>query len=567
MEDFFDSFDSLENLEEESRRMETSGSGFAEENLQQILELTHQINQAEDPDHVFAGLLSAAIRLVDAEFGAIVLEQDDGSYGYAQALDRKGKSYENPDELVSSSIVRQVLETGVSARNENIQDNESLSSRKSVIKLDLKSSLCVPLKLQDRIVGAIYVHNQSQVSVFTNQMLVLLEVFCELGSIILTHIHLRRQERRRYKEVRDLQAYHQSIVDSVPVMLLVIDEKGHVHFSNRLSDELLDQNPYLEWTGSAFCIEQKIMDRIQFTGSAGKEAGFDFDRQGRVFRLFPFPLPDSEMRKGRQGLVISDVTLQKRMEQQLLEKEKSDMLARMAGSIAHEIKNALTPVKGRLELMKLQLAKEPKLRDKLGEDMAVINQMTDRISRIASNLNTLSKPLSMKKQPVDLNQEVEDVLQLLKETGGRIKNFYCGLFDEEGGSITPGQRFQIDLELEDGLPLLEGDKDYIQQLLMNLVINSAHAVEDKGEGKIRIETRVTSEWLELKVADTGCGIPDELLKRVWDPYFSTKEDGRGSGLGLTLVRMVVEKHEAEMDLQSEPGEGTTFVIRFPYQLL
>lgn len=562
MEDLFDAFESLENLEEESRRMEHRERRLGEGNLQRILELTHQINQADDPDLVFPRLLASAIELVDAEFGAIILESEDGRWTYPQAMDREGVTCPDPEPRISTSIVRQVLQTGVSARNEDIQSDQALSTRSSVIKLALKSSLCVPLRLQDRIVGAIYVHNQSRVSVFTDTMLVQLEVFCELGSIILTHISLRREERRRYQEVRDLQAYHQSIVDSVPVMLLVVDDSGRVHFSNRLTDELLVQNPYLEWTGSAFQVERRVMDRIGFHEEAGG-GGFDFERQGRTFRLFPFPLPSSERRKGRQGLVISEVTLQKRMEQQLLEKEKSDMLSRMAGSIAHEIKNALTPVKGRLGLLEARIIANAELYAQITPDLRIINEMADRISRIASNLTTLSRPLSMNRQLLDLNQEVEQVLQLLKETGGRIKNFYCGLFDEQGGSLPPGSRFQIELDLDENLPRQLGDRDYLQQLLMNLLINAAHAVEDKGAGRIRIRTRGSAQCVILTVQDTGCGIPADQLKRIWDPYFTTKVSGRGSGLGLTLVRMVVEKHEAEMKLESVEGEGTTFTIRFP----
>jgi len=98
---------------------------------------------------------------------------------------------------------------------------------------------------------------------------------------------------------------------------------------------------------------------------------------------------------------------------------------------------------------------------------------------------------------------------------------------------------------------------------MNLLINAAHAVEDKGAGRIRIQTRLVAQSVQLTVSDTGCGIPADQLKRIWDPYFTTKVSGRGSGLGLTLVRMVVEKHEAEMKLESVEGEGTSFTIRFP----
>jgi len=98
---------------------------------------------------------------------------------------------------------------------------------------------------------------------------------------------------------------------------------------------------------------------------------------------------------------------------------------------------------------------------------------------------------------------------------------------------------------------------------MNLVINSAHALETKGQGGIILKTRLENNHILLEVTDNGCGIPRHILKQVWEPYFTTKGKRKGTGLGLMLVRMVCDAHKIKLRLVSEEGVGTCFTMRFP----
>ena len=96
---------------------------------------------------------------------------------------------------------------------------------------------------------------------------------------------------------------------------------------------------------------------------------------------------------------------------------------------------------------------------------------------------------------------------------------------------------------------------------MNLLVNAAHAIEKQGE--ISIKTWCDGEWIHISISDTGCGIPGENLNKIFDPFFTTKEVGKGTGLGLSITYDIVKKHSGEINVQSEVGKGTTFIIKLP----
>lgn len=124
---------------------------------------------------------------------------------------------------------------------------------------------------------------------------------------------------------------------------------------------------------------------------------------------------------------------------------------------------------------------------------------------------------------------------------------------------------EIVLDLQDNLPLVECDPSQIQQVILNLVLNGAQAMQSRGVGKLTIRTRLLAnrEEAELCIQDTGEGIAPENLPRIFDPFFTTKADGRGVGLGLAVLYGIVKAHEGEVEVTSQQNKGTTFVVTLP----
>jgi signal transduction histidine kinase len=129
----------------------------------------------------------------------------------------------------------------------------------------------------------------------------------------------------------------------------------------------------------------------------------------------------------------------------------------------------------------------------------------------------------------------------------------------------------LETEFDASLPLISCQPGEFNQVILNLIVNAAHAIADvvgKGgaeKGKIKIQTRDCPEWVEIRIQDTGSGIPEKVRARIFDPFFTTKEIGKGTGQGLAIARsVVVDKHGGNIHFETEEGKGTTFIIRLPH---
>jgi signal transduction histidine kinase len=124
-----------------------------------------------------------------------------------------------------------------------------------------------------------------------------------------------------------------------------------------------------------------------------------------------------------------------------------------------------------------------------------------------------------------------------------------------------GESIQVDIHLADGLPPVEGEPVKLQQVLVNLALNAKDAM--RGVGTLGIRTGLHAGDLLLEVRDTGCGMTEDVKRKLFDPFYTTKPAGKGTGLGLTMVHRIVTAHGGSVKVESEPGKGTTFLLRFP----
>ena len=236
-------------------------------------------------------------------------------------------------------------------------------------------------------------------------------------------------------------------------------------------------------------------------------------------------------------------------QRKLIQSDRLASLGQLAASVAHEINN---PVSGVLNLSMLlerlmvngefPAGREAEFRKYLG----LISAETARVGRIVSDLLAFSRRSKPQRAPADLNKLVRTTLGLAQH---KLK-----LINAE-----------IVLDLQDNLPLVECDPSQIQQVILNLVLNGAQAMQSRGVGKLTIRTRLLAnrEEAELCIQDTGEGIAPENLPRIFDPFFTTKADGRGVGLGLAVLYGIVKAHEGEVEVTSQQNKGTTFVVTLP----
>jgi PAS domain S-box-containing protein len=250
--------------------------------------------------------------------------------------------------------------------------------------------------------------------------------------------------------------------------------------------------------------------------------------------------------------IAEDVTSRHRQEEMLRRSERMASLGTTLAGVAHELNNPLTAVIGFAQIM---LREERSADDRSG--LETIYREAARAARIVKDLLTFTRRQEATRPGrVDVNAVVEYIVSTRRYS-----------------LETRGVRCVMRLAPE--MPLVAGDASQLEQVVLNLIVNAEHALSEaldaprsaEGDtsprGTIGISTSVDRDLVVVEVADTGCGIPPDDMTRIWDPFWTTKAEGEGTGLGLSVVHGIVSAHSGSIDVQSTVGAGTTFTLRFP----
>ncbi|MBU1699278.1 MAG: HAMP domain-containing protein [Candidatus Eisenbacteria bacterium] len=234
-------------------------------------------------------------------------------------------------------------------------------------------------------------------------------------------------------------------------------------------------------------------------------------------------------------------------EMKLIQSDRLASLGQLAASVAHEINNPLSGVLNFAKLMQRILTDEGIPPDRVAEFRTYLDHVvteTARSGRIVTDLLAFSRRSTPQRTPHDLNEIIKKTISVISH---RL----------ELGEVVP------ELDLSDSLPLVTCDSSQVQQIVMNLVLNGAESMIDPGAVIIRTRLDSAGANVILEVIDSGVGIPKEHLTKIFDPFFSTKEEGKGTGLGLAVVYGIVNAHGGHIDVESRVGEGTTFRVTLP----
>jgi two-component system, NtrC family, sensor kinase len=224
---------------------------------------------------------------------------------------------------------------------------------------------------------------------------------------------------------------------------------------------------------------------------------------------------------------------------QLVQSEKLAAFGQLGAGIAHEVKNPLAGILACAQIS-VRSCEDPKLKNNL----ELIEKETKRCKTIIENLLRFARQEKAVFDRIDLNAAVEDGLAIVRHQLSL-------------------KHVQLESDLAADLPSVQGNANQLQQVIINLVMNAQQAIGDAG-GHVKVTTaRVAEDALEVRVADDGPGIPHEIQRKIFDPFFTTKPTGQGTGLGLSVTIGIVHDHGGTITIESEPGNGATFVIRLP----
>ena len=368
--------------------------------------------------------------------------------------------------------------------------------------------------------------------------------------------------------VRD-RSFLETLFDTIEDGVLVADPAGRVTYLNASAGRLtgfdeaaaLDQPverllPELDWASLQAADDEGGQSVVR------REFELEYPRK-RFIRLYAAPL-DGEA-KGNTGmaLILHDATEAREQTHEAIESERIQALTLLAASVAHELGNPLNALSIHLQLMEREIRKlgqpaagvdEPlakrdgdaeEVRDiaaKLEKYIGVAKGEVNRLDYIVTQFLQAIRPSRPKLKKSSLTDTIEETIELLRPE-----------FDNRGQAIK--------LEFAKGLPLALFDAAQIKQSLINLMKNSMHAMSTGGELTLRTGEAGGGVWVSL--TDTGGGIPQEQIKRIFEPYYTTKE--KGSGLGLMIVQRIVRDHDGRLELVSHGGKGTTFRIWLPIE--
>jgi PAS domain S-box-containing protein len=302
--------------------------------------------------------------------------------------------------------------------------------------------------------------------------------------------------------------------------------KSHDEMIGHGLDELFPPSTVLgEMIGRALLTRQSVQDQ---------PVTISRDGSGNVRLLVSVEV----LRKGsgpdQMGTLVKlrDVDSRRQLERQLDISSRLAAISRLTGGVAHEIKNPLNAMALHLEVLRSRLESEQ-------PEVEVIGREIKRLDTVVKTFLTFNRPIELQARPLDLDQVMQQVLALVS-------------VDAEAKNI------RIETVLT-GKLWLNGDPDLLKQAILNVVNNALEAMAEGG--KLVIQTELNADECQIRVTDDGPGIPPEIQDRIFNLYFTTKQ--QGSGIGLATAFRVVQLHSGTIDFVSEPGRGTTFRLRFP----
>jgi PAS domain S-box-containing protein len=345
-----------------------------------------------------------------------------------------------------------------------------------------------------------------------------------------------------------MRQFSENILESLNDGLAVLDRNGRVVRWNRQLEELYGvRHEHAVGRAAGELLDAPIVDMLRGLSSGTPEGAAYYKvplttrhepPRRLLVNLGATPLRDSHSDIVGSIVIVEDISTRVQLEEQLQISEKMASIGLLAAGVAHEVNTPLTGISSFTQML-LESASPD---DPKTEVLEKIERQTFRAAKIVNGLLNLARPAQVDSGPCDINAVINDVLSLLEH-------------QFRTGSI------QVRKELATAAPTVQGIEHKLQQVFLNLFLNSRDAMP-KG-GWLTIVTREEHNGTVVEVADTGSGIPADMLSRIYDPFFTTKAIGKGTGLGLSIAYGIVQEHGGTITCDSQAGQGTRFTIRLP----
>ncbi len=368
-------------------------------------------------------------------------------------------------------------------------------------------------------------------------------------SVLVTYQHYHAT-KRTLEQVKSLA---RNILKSVPSGILTVDQEGRVTAINPVAEQILRLSAAQALGQSYLSLfpEEDPIQAILRGALEGRQYLQDQDishpavsPQQVAIRVTVSELKDHRQAYAGVVLLLKDVSELLILEQQLRRSEKLSALHTLSAGVAHEIRNPLSALDLNLHLLGDELSEEDRARPAVKKYLEVLGVEVERLKDILDNFMRFSKPLALKMEQVDLARVLHHILKLL-------------------GHEASEKNVRLEIDLPKKIPPVHGDETELGQVFLNIIINAIQAMPRGGVLKVSASLigELTRQTIEVRIADTGIGIPKQNLPKLFEPFFTTKD--YGGGLGLPITYRIVEDHGGSIHIESHEGVGTTVAVRLP----
>ena len=526
--------------------------------LRLLFDISRELSPSLDPDQI----LSRAITLASQALGSLVGEaflyiEEENRLSLRALYGRPENELRWLDSRLNLHLGRGlagwVAQTRQSANIENVHMDPHWLELPDVDS-DIASALCTPVETEGQLLGVLTVLNQKP-NAFSNEHIQLMQAICQEVGLALSNAQRYQQVQRLSTLLAAQQKQLESLVEHLPFGVLLLNDDFHILVANpagRRMLAVLNRN-FSADSPLTRLGENSLQDLIDQQTS---QLPVEITAPEPLQRIFSAQIATagSPTGKGRGQwvLTLNDVTEERESLQRAQIQERLATVGQLAAGIAHDFNNIMAAILVYTDL----LLYDPSLAPTSQEKLTIIQQQIQRASSLIRQILDFSRRSVMEQSEMDL-------LPLLKE------------LDKMLVRILP-ETIQVQLSYQPSAYWVNGDPARLQQVFMNLALNARDAMPDGGslrivlskhhllQGSTRLMPEMPDgEWVRIVVSDTGTGIESDVREHIFEPFFTTKSVSQGTGLGLAQVYGIVRQHDGYIDVQSQPGRGTSFIIFLP----
>jgi PAS domain S-box-containing protein len=525
--------------------------------VSQSLELSKVLNRAVDSVVDVMQVDAAWVYLLNQENTELVLAA------------HRGISEEFAKTNVGDGLSSRVTESGQPLFIEDVSKEPGLPG---TVKQQMHSALVVPLSSKGKVNGTLGVSSRSYRSFQQEEIESLVAIGSQIG-VAVENVRLYQRQQEITEELRISEQRYRELFESAHDAIWVHDLDGNIIATNRASEELTgySSEELLRMNVRSFLAEESLSLAREIRHKLFLEEAVEQPYEQRLLRRDGteaiLKLTTNLIREGGEPTaflhIARDVTKEKETQdklssayqelseshqrlkesqEQLIQAEKLTSLGQLAASVAHEVNNPLSGVLVYTQLLAKKIRGGDIPKEAALEYLSKMEFELTRSTKLIRNLLDFARQSPPAFRQVNLNDVVNRAFDLAAHSAEL-------------------QHVQVIKELDPSLPNLMADFDQLQQVCTNLILNAIQAMP--GGGRLNLRTSTNSAQLVIEVQDTGCGISPENMHKLFTPFFTTKREVKGVGLGLAVAYGIVQRHKGKIEVQSKEGEGTTFTICLP----